>query len=267
MSSKVAFSNKHGLLYNKDDNVIYKNIFYPESKYGGFTDVDSSIAFYLRVNALLTKDATLLDIGCGRGQYAEDPIDIRKNLQIFNDKCHKVIGIDVDEGASENPHINEFHLIDPAKPWPLDDESVDICINDWVLEHIEDPDLFFSECQRVLKPGGYLCSRTSNLLHYRSFFAMLIPDKYHDAIIRIAQRGTWRKDNDVFPTVYRSNTKRKMKKLLSKHGFVNSVVYGYQAEPAYLSFSRLTYALGTLYERFSPKLFGIMLFAFATKED
>ena len=51
----------------------YKNIYYPESRSGTFTDVDGTIAFYLRVNGLVDSESVILDVGCGRGAFAEDP--------------------------------------------------------------------------------------------------------------------------------------------------------------------------------------------------
>lgn len=39
--------------------------FYPEARFGGFSDIDGTMAFYLRVNALLGCDSVVLDFGCG----------------------------------------------------------------------------------------------------------------------------------------------------------------------------------------------------------
>ena len=41
----------------------------------------------------------ILDVGCGRGAYADDPILLRKNLRILKGKAARIIGIDVDPGA------------------------------------------------------------------------------------------------------------------------------------------------------------------------
>ena len=46
-----------------------KQYFYPESRFGGFSDRDSTVTFYIRVNALLERAYTVLDFGCGRGVY------------------------------------------------------------------------------------------------------------------------------------------------------------------------------------------------------
>jgi SAM-dependent methyltransferase len=243
----------------------YKRRYYPECIYGGFTDVDSTLHFYLRVNSIIKEPAVILDIGCGRGQYSEDPIKIRKDLQILCGNGRQVIGIDIDHQAEQNPYLDEFRLLDGNGPWPIESASIDLCLSDWSLEHIQDPELFFSESWRVLKPGGILCIRTSNLYHYRSIIARVIPERFHQAILKIAQKGTWRKDEDVFPTVYRCNTIGKIKKMLSKHQFEDIVVYGFQSEPAYLSFSRLAYRLGVIYQRLIPKVFAITIFSFAKK--
>ena len=52
----------------------YRQIYYPESRFGGFTHVDATINFYSRVHELLTPSSIILDVGCGRGWYAEDPV-------------------------------------------------------------------------------------------------------------------------------------------------------------------------------------------------
>ena len=90
----------------------YKSIYYPESKFGGFTDVDGTMAFHIRTNSLITPSSVVLDVGCGRGAYAEDTVSIRRDLRIFKNKCKKVIGIDLDRSAAENPFLDEFHLME-----------------------------------------------------------------------------------------------------------------------------------------------------------
>jgi ubiquinone/menaquinone biosynthesis C-methylase UbiE len=239
-----------------------QNKFYPESCFGGFSDIDGTIAFYTRVNALLQPSSVLLDVGCGRGVYAEDGVPLRQQLRIFKGKCQRVIGLDVDEAARANPYLDEFHLI-ADEEWPVTDGSVDICIADFVIEHISDPDKFFAQCQRVLKPQGVLCLRTPNLYNYVGFISRLVPNHFHAAVLSKAQKG--RKEEDIFPTLYKCNSKRKLSRVLRSHGF-DAHVYGYESEPAYLSFSRVAYALGVMHQRLAPNVFKAALFAFARKE-
>ncbi|MBE0698497.1 MAG: SAM-dependent methyltransferase, partial [Anaerolineaceae bacterium] len=68
--------------------------FYPESKFGGFTRIDGTIAFYTRVQALIDTDCVVIDFGCGRGAYADDPVSHRRSLRIFQGKARRVIGLD-----------------------------------------------------------------------------------------------------------------------------------------------------------------------------
>ena len=243
----------------------YKAIYYPESKFGGFTDVDGTITFYVRVNSLLNSFSTVLDVGCGRGVKGEDPITIRRQLQILRDKCRKVIGIDIDEAAKENVFIDEFHLLPNShSTWPLEDESIDLCIGDNILEHIEVPELFFSECARVMKQGGYLCVRTPNLNSYVGIIARLFPQKLHLSLLRKAQPD--RQGLDVFPKYYRCNTIGKIRRMLNKYGF-DHLVYGYEAEPSYLTFSRFLYSFGVVHQKIAPNALRVAIFAFARKRE
>jgi len=199
----------------------YKNYFYPESKFGGFSNIDGTIAFYTRVNALLASSSIILDVGCGRGIYTKDLVIMRRNLRILRGKVKKVIGIDVDLAAKENPCIDEFLLLDSAR-WPVDDESVDLVVCDNVLEHIKDPDPFFKEANRALRRGGHICIRTPNSLNYIALFSRLIPNKYHSKVTAVVQDT--RKEEDVFPTYYRCNTVSKIRSMLNRYGFGINIV-------------------------------------------
>ena len=241
----------------------YITQFYPESQFGGFTDIDGTIIFYARVNSLINASSVFLDVGCGRGNHADDRVKLRKDLRIFRGKCRKVIGIDPDESARQHPFLDEFILL-KGKDWPLDDESVDLCLSDNSLEHIAEPERFFTECQRVLKPGGYLFIRTPNVMSYFGFLSMLTPHRLHKAVIARVQDG--RESEDVFPAFYRCNTKRKIRRMFKKYGF-KGCVYGYEAEPLYFSFSQFFYALAVFHQRFAPNIFKLALFAFGEKKD
>lgn len=239
----------------------YKNFYYPESKTAGFTNVDGTLAFYSRVNALIGSNSVVVDIGCGRGAYGEDPIPYRRQVRILKGKCACVIGLDVDPRAVGNPYIDEFRLIEEGD-WPVDDESADICISDNVLEHVPDPDLFFAECSRMLKPGGHICIRTPNVISYFGLISRFVPNRRHVSVLRKAKDQV--EEQDIFPTLYRCNTIRSIRCMLQQHGF-EANVYGYEAEPSYLSFSRFFYFLGVLHQRFAPNVIKVGIHAFGRK--
>ena len=237
----------------------FKERHYPETRFGGFTDVDGTIAFYTRVHSLLTESSIVLDVGSGRGAYADDNVPVRKNLRILKGKVARVIGLDVDPAAQSNPFQDEFRLLKNSV-WPVEDASIDLCLSDYVLEHIEHPESFFENCRRVLKNGGYLCIRTPNAWSYVAWFSKLVPDRLHSRVLARVQEE--RKEEDVFPTHYRCNSLPRLRRMLDRYGFEH-VVYGYEAEPSYLEFSALAYALGALHQRFAPRFLRPAMHAFA----
>jgi SAM-dependent methyltransferase len=234
--------------------------FFPEARVGGFTAIDGTVEFYQRVAAILSPDATMLDVGCGRGLHTEDEVAYRRRLRDFRRRARRVIGIDPDEGARVNPTLDEFRLIDDDR-WPVEDATIDIVLADWVIEHVRDPDAFFVECSRVLRHGGYVCARTTNTLGYVGLISRLVPTRHHRALGR-AQPD--RKTEDIFPTLYRCNTVDALRRALHRSG-LDACVYGHEAEPRYLEFSSLAYAAGIVYQRLAPRRFANALLVFARK--
>ncbi len=179
-------------------------------------------------------------------------------LRILKGKVAKVIGIDVDPSAQDNPFLDEFHLIH-GDSWPVESNSIDLLVCDNVLEHILNPNQLFLEIRRVLRDGGYLCIRTPNRWSYIAIAATLIPNKYHSKVTSVVQDG--REEEDVFSTVYKCNSTRKLKSIMKKNG-IECVVYGYEGEPSYLSFSKIGYFFGVMHQRFAPGFIKPAIFAF-----
>jgi SAM-dependent methyltransferase len=235
---------------------------YSEARVGGYTDADGTVAFYGRVRAILPPDAIVADVGCGRGAHASDPIPFRRDLRILRGHAARVIGIDVDEAAATNPLVDEFRRIGADGAFPIGDGECDFVVSDFVLEHVEQPDRFFAECRRILRPGGRIALRTTNALGYVGLMSRLIPNRKHASVLERVQEG--RAARDVFPTTYRCNTTRRLRRTLEQAGF-DAVVYGFESEPRYLEFSRTLYALGVLHQRLAPRALRLGLFAFGER--
>jgi SAM-dependent methyltransferase len=238
---------------------MYQALFYPELSFGGFTDIDGTVAFYSRVNALLQSSFVVVDFGCGRGSHRHDPVMFRRSLRCLKGKVSRIIGVDVDEVERTNSSIDEFRSLVPDCPWPFGDRSVDVVICDSVIEHLPDPSAFFHEAKRVLVGGGYLCIRTPNVHSYVGIASRLVPNRYHRTVLSRVQTG--REEDDVFPTLYRCNTISALRHLLANSRF-RAVVYGYEAEPSYLHFAKLAYAIGVFHQKFAPGFLRPAIFAF-----
>ncbi len=234
---------------------------YPESRYGNFSDVDGTIRFYVRVRSLVCPQSVVLDVGCGRGAFLEDPLPFRRNLQHLKGDCERVVGIDVDPAGHQNSALDEFRLIDGQR-WPIEDSSVDVLVSDWVVEHVQDPEGFFSECRRVVKVGGHLCLRTANALSYIGLASRAIPERLQGGLLGRLQPA--RSTEDVFPTVYRCNTAGRLRKAMESASFA-SHVYGHHPEPTYLTFSPLAYQLGVWQQRVTPRFLAVTLLGFGRK--
>ncbi len=240
-----------------------KRRFYPESVAGGFSHVDGTVAFYTRINALLQPEMAVLDFGAGRGRAVqEDPIAYRRKLQTLQGKCRHLIGVDVDEAVLQHPRLDEIHVIAEQGPLPLADNSVDLIVSDATFEHITHPEAMAPELGRVLKPGGWLCVRTPNRWGYIGLGANLIPNRWHVALLKYLQPH--RKAVDVFPTAYRLNTARAIKRYFPAHSW-DHYVYGHFAEPAYFGTSALLWALVLLSYRLTPAVCGPTLMVFLQK--
>lgn len=235
---------------------------YPEREFGGFTRFDGTVAFYSRLQAVLPEEATVLDVGCGRGRSAEDASAYRRQLQNLQGPKRQVIGIDVDFAAASNPNLDQFRLIESVDVWPVEDASVDLLVSDYVLEHVDDPQTFFREVDRVLRPGGTVCLRTPNRWSYIAAVAQLVPNRLHARVTAKAQDG--RAEQDVFPTRYRCNTRGSIRRQLNRLGY-SAWVESIEAEPCYLHFSPLAYRIGSVVHRWLPRTFRSTLIAFASK--
>jgi SAM-dependent methyltransferase len=243
-------------------NESLKRACYPETHFGGFSSVDGTVAFYVRINSLVGSADVLLDVGCGRGRHAEDVVDYRRQLRIFKGKVRKVIGIDVDPSAASNPYLDAFALIPANGQWPLDAASVDCVVADFVLEHLADPAGFFQQVRRVLRPGGCFCARTPNKWGYIALGSRLIPERFHLKVLEVAQPN--RAALDVFKTYYRCNTVAAIAHVLEEHG-LEGCAFGYEGEPSYLTLSRFAYRLGVMVHRFTPRFFMSTIFVFARR--
>ncbi|CAN5542419.1 hypothetical protein BH10BAC2_BH10BAC2_37580 [soil metagenome] len=243
--------------------------FYPESEILGYTFVDGTLAFYSSVRRVMGKnknEKVLLDLGCGRGAYvleAGKTDNYLAEARNFKGEVKKVIGIDVDANAASNPSLDEFHLLEIGKPWPLESSSIDVCICDYVVEHVENTAFFFSELYRVMKKQGTACFRTPNKFGYMPIISSLVPNSLHARVLKKVQPD--RKEEDVFPVVYKCNTRATFHRLLKENGF-NSYVLHYESEPNYLKFSYISFAFGYYLHKILPKPLKATLFAFAIKK-
>ena len=154
-----------------------------EKKIGGFSPVDGTIDFYLRIKSLIQNDSVVSDLGAGRAAWYEDDDNAtRRDIRNLSNIC-TVIAADVDSAVLEN-RASEKRVIIEGGRIPVPSNSVDVVVADYVLEPIADPQLFKSEVQRVLKAGGSICARTPHKYHYVSVAARIVKNAKHSRILK-----------------------------------------------------------------------------------
>ena len=239
---------------------------HPEIAAGGYAQDDSMVAFYQRVMAVLPEGAAVLDLGAGRGHWAyltgEDFPPLRSWLYRLGKKYSRRIGADVIPEVKSNSELDEAVIIEAGKPLPFPDQSFDLILADWVLEHVEHPQSFAEEVWWVLKIGGWFCARTPNRWSYFAIGSRIIPDKIGRLVLRWLQ--PWRDDRDTFRTFYRLNTLGILARYFPASRWINAS-YIHNENLTYHGNRWWLYHTISLYQKLMPRSLGTYIMVFVRK--
>jgi SAM-dependent methyltransferase len=205
----------------------------------------------------------VLDFGAGRGAWFEDEeSEYRRSIRHLRDHVAEVVGCDVDEAVRQNRAVDRAVVINSNMALPFEDTYFDAIVSDYVFEHVDNTGWLGAEFARVLKPGGWVCARTPTRCNYVSIAARLTSSIGHARLLRIAQPG--RKASDVFPTVFRLNTRRDVMRAFGADKFVD-YSYVYCFEPQYHFGSAVIYRIFKLLHLLLPASMQGNLFVFLQK--
>jgi len=193
--------------------------------------------FEEKLRRMITPGDRVLDAGCGTGKFFG--MDFAREIG-----C-QLVGVDLRQDLSANSAI-DFGVRAELNRLPFSDGSFDVVNCRLVIEHVDFPDTVLKEFYRVLKPGGRLAIFTPNLLHYFGAAASLTPHWFH---VWFNSRVRGFDENDIFPTRYRANTRRRFRTLLLKSGFSRSDISLVEGAPSVLAFNSLLHGMGLAYER------------------
>lgn len=200
------------------------------------------------VRSRVTPQSHVLDLGCGRGGVVEllwRDVELAAGLDpdapSLNE--HRAAGMPVIRGVGER--------------LPFIDESFDLIVCLWVLEHLREPLATLREVRRVLRPGGHFIFVTPNLRN-----PMMIMNRIGKALPglqrRVVPRVYGREEADTFPVQYRINTVDAIREQAQQ---AELRVYDLRvvADPTYLALNSVLFRASVLSERMMPKGWGVHL--------
>jgi SAM-dependent methyltransferase len=192
--------------------------------------------FAERLQEITSPGDRILDAGCGTGKFF--------GFDFAREADCQLVGADLREDLNSNSGM-DFCVRSELDRLPFSDASFDVVNCRLVIEHVKFPAVVLQEFFRVLKPGGRLAIFTPNLLHYFGAAASLSPHWFH---VWFNSRVRGFDHEDIFPTRYRANTRRRIRKLAVESGFSRADVTLVEGSPSVLEFNSLLYRMGLGYE-------------------
>ncbi len=207
--------------------------YYSGDRYNG------TLQFYSWIRQFLSPSARVLNVGAGPAA--------REPARCFKGEVQEVVGVDIDPCVLDNPQLDKAFVIENGR-FGAGEAQFDLVVSDYVLEHVEQPQPFFHEVFRALKPGGDFFFRTPNRRHYVTAIAIATPHWLHEKIANKA-RGAAGDAHEPYPTFFRLNTPAAIRAAAKAAGFSALELRMVECEPSYLKFSTTAFLAGAAYER------------------
>ncbi len=203
-------------------------------------------------------EARVLNVGAGA--------DVSGALAPLLRRRPHLVGVDPDQAIERNESLHERHRMCLEDFAGEHQGEFDVVLAVYVLEHVSDPAAFAAACAQVLRPGGQWFALTLNVRHYfgATTWAM--------SRLKVAEWALHRLKGDAlvhehhFPTVYRFNSLRTVRRHCEAAGFESLEFRCYDAAERYQwylpdrlrpvapAYSHLAYAVG------SPTMMGHLTF-------
>ncbi|HKE21982.1 MAG TPA: methyltransferase domain-containing protein [Bryobacteraceae bacterium] len=178
-------------------------------------DVTHSQKHYARaLDSMVSVGCRWLEIGCGR-QLLPDWAVSPARQRALAARASVLIGMDVDSAMLEHPLLQQ-RVIGLGEDMPFAADTFDLISANMVFEHVADPGQVLREVWRILKPGGHLIFHTPNYHNYLVAVASAVPDFVKRPLVRFLEG---RREEDIFPTLYRLNTIPRIREVAEACGF------------------------------------------------
>ncbi len=154
-----------------------------------------------------------LDVGGGASPFPDNP----KLASELAARTGRFVGVDPSANVFDNPYTHEKHqafIEDYTAPAPFDLATLRM-----VAEHVTSPTAVINALARLVKPGGLAIVFTVDLWSPITVVSRAVPFDLHYPVKKLLWGG---EEKDTFPTAYRMNTRRDLKRLFARGGFCES---------------------------------------------
>ena len=195
-------------------------------------------------------------------------------VELLHDQVALAVGVDPDWRSVVEHRVPMLHrAVAFMEHLPFPDESFDLVVCSWVLEHLAHPEHAFAEVARVLRSpdpargtsGGHFLFLAPNAWHPLSWVNRLL-GRVGGWQARLVPRLYGRAEADTFPVVYRANTHRRVEQLARAAGLAPFALYPV-GDPTYLAFNEWLYRLAVLAERLTPRWMKVHLVGDLVKKE
>ncbi len=162
--------------------------------------LDATVAPFVK------SDSCILDAGSSRG----DP-DLPSLLL-----AKRTVACDGDLPGLRANRLTRDRVASFLEALPFGDNSFDIVVCKFVVEHLAMPLAVFREFWRVLRPGGIVAIFTPNRWSLFTGLSLLVPYRLKQVFKRSLFGGH---DEDTFATLYRANSRHRLRACMGNAGF------------------------------------------------
>jgi len=204
---------------------VIRKLFYREYSSSNWND---------RIRKELSPKTKVLEIGAGSGKGYQNWID-------YTSICKYSLGIDLDPRVSQNPNFHETSVTSAYQLEQFSETTFDLLLSNMVAEHIDDADKFIEQQLALMGSDSKSIHHTVSKFYYSSLLNYVIPESVKYWLIE--KLGSGRPSKDVFPALYKLNSKRMLRALSKRHG-CEIEIERYRSPPGYL---RRSYILMMVY--------------------
>lgn len=218
--------------------------------------IDGTNEFHEMIGKFASHRLRILEIGAGPDNVTS----------AFLASIGTLVGVDVSNEIRQNRSLSEYFVYD-GENLPFGQDEFDLCVSNYVLEHVPNPIIHFREIHRVLKCGGRFIFRTPNVWHYVTLASWLLPHGAH-TLLANRLRALGHDAHDPYPTVYEANTAHRLRQLAERSGLRVEELRMIEKEPSYgkahwllfypmMGYERLVNSSRFL-ERFRANILGVL---------